>query len=157
MEYKKEHNFSSRKDARKWVEALDHSELLQLSDIDILHAADRVFSVKYSNDAKNDEDIQLRDIYRNEFFNNVKTAIIARKIKQEAEQEETAKIVGHVDAVKWFVSVGKEYISALPEESITEVGERLLNIKHPEIQLQELKNAYKCSFFEEVSLLLDYF
>lgn len=157
MKDKKEHNFNSKQDAERWVEALKDLELLQLSDIDILNAADRVFSVKYSSDTKNDEDIQLKDIYRNEFFNNVKTAIIARRIKQEAEKEEVSRIAGHVDAIKWFISVGKSFVSALATDKITEVSEKLLSIKHPDIQLQKFKDAYKCSFFEETSLLLNNF
>lgn len=69
----------------------------------------------------------------------------------------TFKDFGMVDATRWIMTAGKDYIKTLSQNDIEEVAERLYGIWHQEDKLPGyVKQLYLSSFKEEVELLIKY-
>lgn len=91
------------------------------------------------------------------FIEEIRRYLNGDKVEFQNSFIKTFKDFSKVDAVRWVMTAGKDYVKTLSKNDIEEVAERLYNIWHQEEKLPGyIKQLYISYFLNEIDILIKY-
>lgn len=91
------------------------------------------------------------------FIDELKRRLKDDKVELQKSQINLFQDFGRVDATRWIMYAGKDYVKTLSKQDIEEVAERLYGIWHQGDKWpSHIKQLYISAFWREAELLIKY-